>query len=353
METALKQPEALLQWFSEIKRWGREDGCDSRRVWLNIVGVPPHGWMWENFKMIAELWGKFICLGKSASSKDSFEAMRVCIATNTFRKISSEIVLSLGSCGYRVFITEMDLITQVHNVYNPSRNPNEKEDVPGFEDVADSNESDDVNLNNDLQGQAKQEDEEVLSNSNSKMMQVSQSLRNNDSRNWSPSKTRTKTASFSNNGYSEEMWKVRQHLNTKAAQDFNEDSSTDSQPPPGFEFTTQQHVQDTIVEDSCCQIQDSGRVRNKVQTYVDQVNTAGKGNSKTAKSLLQATTSSNHSESTSESLKQLAHESLEVGEILGVKVIGSYKAALSRITKPLKKARGQKKCRNNPDSQDQ
>jgi len=133
METALKQPEALFKWFSEIKKWGIEDGCDSRRVWLNIVGVPPHGWMWENFKMIAELWGKFICLGKSASSKDSFEAMRVCIATNTFKKISLEIVLSLGSCGYRVFITETDLTMQVHN--NPSRNSNEKDDIPGFEDV--------------------------------------------------------------------------------------------------------------------------------------------------------------------------------------------------------------------------
>jgi len=195
-------------------------------------------------------------------------------------------------------------------------------------------------------------------------MQVQQSSRSNDNNNWSPSKTRTKTASFSNNGYSEEMWKVRHHLNTKAAQEFNVDSSIDSQPPPGFEFTTQQHmpcnhtvdkspIQDTIVEDSSLQIQDSARVRNKVQTYVDQVNAAGKGNSKDAKTLLQATTSSNSSESTSESLKQLAHESLKVGEILGVKVIGSYEAALSRITKPLKKARGQKKCSNNPASQDQ
>jgi len=364
MEIALEQPEALSQWFSEIKKWGIEDGCDSRRVWLNIVGVPPHGWSWENFKMIAELWGKFICLGKSASSKDSFEAMRVCIATDIFRRISSEIILSLGSCGYRVFITEMDTIMQVHNVYNSTRNPNEKEDIPGFEDVADSNGGDDDNPNNDLQGQAEQEDEEVLSNSNSKMMQVQQSLRNNDSSNWSLSKTRTKTASFSNNGYSEEMWKVRHHLNAKAAQEFNVEAPTDSQPPPGFEFITQKHkpcnhtvekspIQDTIVEDSCCQNQTSERVRSKVQTYVDQVITAGKGNSKAAKTLQQAPTASDSSDSTSESLKQLAHESLKVGEILGVKVIGSYEAALSRITKPLKKARGQKKCKNNPASQDQ
>jgi len=364
MEVALQQQEALAQWFSEIKKWGIEDSCDSRRAWLNIVGVPPHGWMWENFKMIAELWGKFICLGKSASSKDSFEAMRVCIATNTFQKINSEIVLSLGTCGYRIFITEMDMVTQVqvHNVHNPATNFKEKDDIPGFEDVADSNEGEDDNLNNDLQGQAEQEDEEVLSNSNSKMLKGQQSLRSNDNSNWSPSKTRTKTASLSNNGYSEEMCKVRKLLSAKAAGVINAESSIDSQPPPGFEYTSQQHmscnhivdkspIPDKIVEDSCCLDQNLAQERNEVQTLVDQVDTASKGNFRIAKTLQQAATSSNSSDSTSESLKQLAQESLKVGEILGVKVIGSYEAAIARITKPLKKARGQKKCSTIPANQ--
>jgi len=41
MVEALNQEEVLHQWFSDIKRWGVEDCCDSRKVWLNIVGVPP------------------------------------------------------------------------------------------------------------------------------------------------------------------------------------------------------------------------------------------------------------------------------------------------------------------------
>ena len=52
---------------------------------------------------------------------------------------------------------------------------------------------------------------------------------------------------------------------------------------------------------------------------------------------------SNNTEVTSESLKHLAHESLQIGEILGVKVIGDYEAAISRIIKPLKKNRSKKK----------
>jgi len=40
---ALDYHHELQQWFIDIKRWGKEDCCDSRRVWLDIIGVPPHG----------------------------------------------------------------------------------------------------------------------------------------------------------------------------------------------------------------------------------------------------------------------------------------------------------------------
>ena len=96
MHEALSQQDELHQWFTEIKRWGPEEYCDSRKVWIVILGVPPHGWCWENFKQIAELWGNFICLGKSASIIDSFESMRVLIANKTFQRIDSEILLQLG-----------------------------------------------------------------------------------------------------------------------------------------------------------------------------------------------------------------------------------------------------------------
>jgi len=34
---------------------------------------------------------------------------------------------------------------------------------------------------------------------------------------------------------------------------------------------------------------------------------------------------------------------LQIGEIIGVKVIGDYEATISRITKPLKKNKGKKR----------
>jgi len=65
MKSALDNQIEPEQWFVETKRWGMEEVCDSRRVWLYIMGVPPHGRSWDNFKQIAELWGDFICLGRS------------------------------------------------------------------------------------------------------------------------------------------------------------------------------------------------------------------------------------------------------------------------------------------------
>ena len=76
MQDALSKPEELNRWLVEIKRWSVYETCDSRRVWLGIYDVPPHGWMWENFKNIAEIWGTLIRLGRSTSSPDSLKSCR-------------------------------------------------------------------------------------------------------------------------------------------------------------------------------------------------------------------------------------------------------------------------------------
>jgi len=57
MEESLLNHEELKTWFYDIKKWTSSDLCDARKVWIDIYGVPPHGWSWENFKKIAELWG--------------------------------------------------------------------------------------------------------------------------------------------------------------------------------------------------------------------------------------------------------------------------------------------------------
>ena len=35
-----EEAECLKQWFSSISDWAEEDVCKTRRLWLEIVGVP-------------------------------------------------------------------------------------------------------------------------------------------------------------------------------------------------------------------------------------------------------------------------------------------------------------------------
>jgi len=55
MEDALLNHEELDLWFTEITAWDKYVSCGSRKVWLEVIGVPPHGWKWETFKAIADL----------------------------------------------------------------------------------------------------------------------------------------------------------------------------------------------------------------------------------------------------------------------------------------------------------
>lgn len=107
MEDILEQPLELEQWFSSIKKWDIYDISDSRRTWVEVFGIPPYGWKWENFKKIAEMWGTFVCLGSDIEKPESFESMMILIDTNQFNNIEGGFELDLEDCGYRVKAREV------------------------------------------------------------------------------------------------------------------------------------------------------------------------------------------------------------------------------------------------------
>ena len=136
----------------------------------------------------------------------------------------------------------------------------------------------------------------------------------------------------------------------------------ESQPPPGFEgekgrFKQRQKKQskskslsnddwivgNRVVNNSSPLCSRDGGEANKVQkNQCEQEVQSPRLSYK--KALLQAQSES--STSTSESLIELAKKSLQIGELLGVRVIGDVDAAISRITTPLKKSRKQEKRSN-------
>jgi len=193
-------------------------------------------------------------------------------------------------------------------------------DIPGFEDVDDNISIPDEGRLETIQIQNQKisngaEDKEVSSN--------------NESRLHTLEKTRTKTVSFSQNAYSEEVIKLNQNTRGQEnAKGHDEAQVTDSSPPPGFEFNKGQDFKKT------CMRQVTGAEHPITDRAENQKKATQQANSEETRS---------SSNITSESLIRLAQESLHIGELLGVRVTGNVAAAISRITSPLKKGRKQGK----------
>ena len=423
MEESLVNHEELKTLFYDIKKWTSCDLCDTRKVWIDVYGVPPHGWSWENFKRIAELWGDLICLAKPILRTESFEVMRVLIAAKSFHRIDHEILLYLGSEGYRIKIMEAGLTAQVAHQIFPAAHQNlnkvSSDDVPGFEDV-----DDEVASGNNvaqslwgLKGQVSGEvDREEVEDSSCIRLKGTSDKGGGQSRDTNGniiySASRTITANFSQNGFSEEIAKVSQHLNhlgnhqksqfveqtnagneaeinTQAnilessvirksleiGREQREGESLDEQydkdAPPGFEHITISHLPTTPL--SNLQDQDSETTHppgfenlealTPLQGHDVAVGQPKIDNRRVTRSQSRKiiavgircqtgairTSSGDHSDArrdkpttsidTTESIAKMAEKALEIGNMVGLKIIDKKEVALKRIKSSLKKER--------------
>ena len=261
------------------------------------------------------------------------------MATKVLRRIKAEIILKIGFGGYRVMIREIETVSQVftkesHQTICKSEDDNLSANmVPGFEDIED-------NISNH---EAEGEEQipcpvQIFSNES----KGEEPTRSNGSRQYATSKTRTPTASFSQNGYSEELIKVQQHLRKAAATKEVEQLSQqqNSQPPPGFEFDFEKNINlENHNEEKAASCEQDSTTLQYLQSQQEVSKVSKVLNFK--KALTQPTSS--QTDSDSDSLVQLAHDSLKFGELLGVRVTGNVEAAISRIVTPLKKIRRQGK----------
>ena len=444
MEAAWSNQTELHQWLVLVKKWDVYECCDFRRVWIDILGVPPHGWKWENFKLIAELWGIFIYLGNSTITAESFESMRVLIATDIFRRIDAELLLHLDHCGYRVFIREVGTVcqagrAQAHNkqyarMDGEESNNGSISNVPGFDDIGDHfcSHKDDYTTK---QGQGEEEGSPQSQinlnsnlNSNCAEGEGAELVEFNARDQVEEERSRTRTVSFSHNGYSAEVIKEAQHLRKAANGEYGESrgledlnlgmssvqsSDLELSEPPGFEKDHQKIMahqdQDqpvllsekggnssisnnsrdkimaaersseptnkAIVSPARCVTDSDGILAppefelnqpvvqprrssqslkakeqkrqheglglrltrsqaKKMQDFIDQ-----KSSIKGKYGNREISPQSNNSLETTESMTKLALESIELGELLGLKVIDKKEVALKQITSSLKKGR--------------
>ncbi|KAJ8445979.1 hypothetical protein Cgig2_001297 [Carnegiea gigantea] len=188
MEEALNNHKELDYWFHDMQRWSR---YLAKRV-------------------------RLITLGKAIAHIDSFESMKVLIATYCFTRIEEEILFTLEDEGHRVIVREIGpTVQQYFSGLTKHVKANESTSgPPGFEDIEDDHTDEYCSSrhNNDShrrteENEAVQESPEVDLRSN--LIREDQQPEDNSN---ASSDARTKTTIFSHNGYSEKVLKISQHL---------------------------------------------------------------------------------------------------------------------------------------------
>ena len=101
-----EEGERLKQWFSSISDWAEEDVCKTRRLWLEIVGVPIQIWSEQNIRKIAENWGDVVYVEQDTSTLESFSSAKVVIDTLSMSPIEDEAILHVQGKGFRVSVFE-------------------------------------------------------------------------------------------------------------------------------------------------------------------------------------------------------------------------------------------------------
>ncbi|KAJ8450401.1 hypothetical protein Cgig2_004858 [Carnegiea gigantea] len=277
MEEALNNHQELDLWFSEVKRWDKYEYCETRMVWLEIIGVPPHGWKWENFKKIADIWGKLICLAKPIIRTESFESMKILI-----REIGPAI----------------QVIQTVQKSPNSSSMEamDSNEGVLGFEDI-----EDDVASANVAQDDSRRLDTVAIEDDDDhEVVKEAEDVSNED-----------KQA----NGV----------LETASIQQLEQEQQILAKM-----FASPVQLDNTTAE--------TLEKNKKAKTTYKRKSIASRRILTRRRKMLQSSSkSTDNSNKTSEGTRQLARDVLKIGKILGVAVIDKEDATIKRITTSLKK----------------
>ena len=395
-DVALKNQDNLGKWFQEVKNWDIYEVCGTKRLWIEVFGVPPHGWSLRNFESITSIWGKLICLETPIEDTISFESMKILIESNNFQQVMGHILLQIGDAGYRIMVKEASCSFNI----NPQFIVPAKSSSIMVKNVNEGN-SEPV-LHDDG---ASKEDEERNRGSNASRMdsansagvargaplfefdgEVGQGAVNGGTSSMiKAASSKTKTAQLSGNGYSEEMKKMYYHTpaQSEEVEGFISPGFTKNQhaignsenlrglslnnqssvmiAPPGFNDQFEEGSGETLIppgfeglNDSKVCITRKGKrskghlvnsekrvTRSQVKarrefgdTLQNTLNRRlpGRGGEEVSPRGIGAT---NNTDST----VKLVKESFEMGELLGIRVIGNKDDAIKNFTQILRSER--------------
>ncbi|KAK8674991.1 hypothetical protein V6N13_033065 [Hibiscus sabdariffa] len=97
----------LKEVFCNINPWSEKANYNERATWLEIRGLPIHGWNHVTIKRIAELWGSFESLGENYNHSLDCEKVTVLISTGLARRVEEVIELVIGEDSFVIFVREL------------------------------------------------------------------------------------------------------------------------------------------------------------------------------------------------------------------------------------------------------
>jgi len=98
--------ERLNQWFYSVSDWNETEVCQTRRIWIEIVGLPLQFWSEANIKAIAAEWGDVVLVEKESSTLESLASAKVLIDTLSLKQIEGEAIIQAADKGFKVCVFE-------------------------------------------------------------------------------------------------------------------------------------------------------------------------------------------------------------------------------------------------------
>jgi len=410
--------ERLEKWFYSINDWSESDVCQTRRIWLEFVGLPLQFWSEDNIRRLAANWGDVVLVEKETSTLESGASAKVLIDTLSMQQIEEEVIIQDENKGFKVFVFEAKMEFSIfHFDSSGKRDPGSfpleysGEDGEQWEGSKLVNDNSPVDLVGVQSGGGEGQERTggvLFSNSNSKSIPLDPRevgfLRDSISAAATPfnemdvtrgecaavhleavaarvlegepafmkeaeggididpitdacrqaSVTRTLTADLSGNNYSEEVTKVNQLLKRKtqasqgenfvgkATQSQNKDGQDHSETnsiPPGFESTATKTGCAEQKGKSASRKGKPGEVTRFTRSQLRKKSAQNEGARTKEKRELHGR---RNSVETTDSMKKSAEEALQVGELIGVKIISHRDNAIKRITDTLKASRVQR-----------
>ncbi|MED6109445.1 hypothetical protein PIB30_033619 [Stylosanthes scabra] len=120
-EVAAKE-ETLLVVFDEIRPHPDHFSGSSRRVWVEVMGLPVYVWSESTFRSIAKLWGGYVYADNRTEDCASFTVARFLMDCFEWEFISEWVLIKVDDRQFEVFVKEFGA-----EVYSRESHPNEAE----------------------------------------------------------------------------------------------------------------------------------------------------------------------------------------------------------------------------------